>query len=198
MPSLPQMIKRRAEESPEGTPLCCNTFLGLGNRASVDQALSRLALNGQLLRICQGVYVKPVVTRFGVRPPAMEKVIPALSELWNETIIPSGSHSANALGLTTQVPVHPVYLTSGNSRKIKLGEQIIELRSAKPWQLVVPNHPAGDAIRALEWLGQSDAVGKIPAVKQKLNAEDRAEMPAPPAKMPPWLAQLVSDLAADD
>jgi hypothetical protein len=197
MVSLSQLITQLAEESPEGTPLCCNTLLGLGNRASVDQALSRLSRRGKLFRICQGIYMKPVTTRFGVRPPEVEKVVPALSELWNEPIVPSGSHSANALGLTTQVPVQPVYLTSGNDREIKLGEQAVELCHVPAWQLFVPNRPVGDAIRAMWWLGESDAVEHFPAVKQKFNAEDIAEMPAPPAKMPTWLAQLVRDLATD-
>ena len=139
--------------------------------------------------------MKPVETRFGTRPPALEKAIPALSELWNETIVPSGSHSANALGLTTQVPVHPVYLTSGNSRKIKLGKQTVSLRHVPAWQLVAPNRPAGNAIRALEWLGPSDVTENISVVKQKLNADDLAEMAASRARMPAWLAEPISDLA---
>ncbi len=195
MSSLPQLITQHAEDSPEGTPLCCNTLLGLGNRAAVDQALSRLARNRRLFRICQGVYMKPVTTRFGVRPPSLERVIPALSELWNETIVPSGSHAANSLGLTTQVPIQPVYLTSGNSRNIKLGEQTVELRHAPAWQLVAASRPAGDAIRALEWLGPSDVAENIRAVRQKLSTEDLAEMATYRARMPAWLAEPVSELA---
>ena len=101
MASLTQLITQLAEESPEGTPLCSNALLSLDNRASVDQALSRLARNGQLLRVPQGVYMKPVAMKFGLRPPAAEKALPALSELWNETIVLSGGHAANTLGLTT-------------------------------------------------------------------------------------------------
>ena len=105
MPSLPNMILQHASESPEGTPLCPNTLLHLGSRAAVDQALSRLARSGRLNRVCQGVYVSPVETRFGPRPPAAEKVIASLADLWGETIVPSGGAAANSLGLTTQVPV---------------------------------------------------------------------------------------------
>ena len=160
MASLPKLIAQIAEESPEGTPLCSNTLLGLGTRAAVDQALSRLARNGQLLRIGQGLYVKPVITRFGPRPPAVEKLMPALSKLWNETIVPSGSHSANVLGLTTQVPVQPVYLTSGRNRKLKLGEQTVALHHAPAWQLAGPYQLAGDTIRALAWLGPAAVCGE--------------------------------------
>ena len=197
MASLPQLITQLAEESPEGTPLCSNALLGLGKRAAVDQALSRLARNGQLLRVGQGVYMKPVATKFGLRPPAVEKAIPALSELWNETIVPSGSHAANTWGLTTQVPVQPVYLTSGPNRMLKLGEQTIILRHAPAWQLIAPHRPAGDAVRALAWLGPREVAENIGAVKGRLSADDIRELAASRARMPAWLAEPVSQLVAD-
>ena len=197
MASLPQQIMRIAEEASEGAPLCSNTLLDLGKRAAVDQALSRLARNGQLLRIGQGVYVRPVMTRFGPRPPSVEKTIPALSKLWNETIIPGGSHSANVLGRTTQVPVQPVYLTSGRDRKLKLGEQTVLLRHAPAWQLVAPHQPAGAAIRALAWLGPTSVADNLDAVRRKLTAEDLRELAASRARMPAWLTETVSELVAD-
>ena len=105
MQSLPSQIMSHAAESPEGTLLCPSALLHLGSRAAVDQALSRLARKGELIRVCQGVYVRPIQTRFGLRPPAIDKVLAFLSALWGETIVPCGGMAANALGLTTQVPV---------------------------------------------------------------------------------------------
>jgi hypothetical protein len=60
-----------------------------------------------------------------------------------ETIVSNGAAAANALGLTTQVPVRSVYLTSGRSRKMHLGKQVVELRHAPRWQLALANRPAG-------------------------------------------------------
>ena len=197
MSSLSQQIMQLVEEAPEGAPLCSNALLDLGKRPAIDQALSRLARNGSLLRIGQGVYVRPVMTRFGPRPPSIEKVIPALAKLWNETIVPDGSHSANVLGLTTQVPIQPVYLTSGRDRKLRLGEQTVLLRHAPAWQLIAPGRPAGDAIRALGWLGPAAVAEHIGAVNRKLTNEDLQELAASRARMPAWLTESVSDLVAN-
>ena len=141
--------------------------------------------------------MKPVVTRFGPRPPAVEKLMPALSKLWNETIVPSGSHSANVLGLTTQVPVQPVYLTSGRNRKLKLGEQTVALLHAPAWQLAGPYQLAGDTIRALAWLGPAAVAENIAIIRPKLSAEDLGTMSTSRARMPAWLAEPVSELVAD-
>ena len=134
MPSLSQHIVKRASELPESSLLCPKTLLHLGSTSAVHQALSRLARRGQLMRVCQGVYVRPIETRFGLRPPVVEKVIESLAELWGETIVPCGGAAANFLGLTTQTPVQSVYLTSGPSHRLKLGALTVHLRHAPQWQ----------------------------------------------------------------
>ena len=196
MPSLPRMVMEHADESPEGTLLCPNTLLHLGSRAAVDQALSRLSRNGRLNRVCQGVYVRPVETRFGPRSPGVEKVIASLAALWGETIVPCGGAAANTLGLTTQVPVRSVYLTSGPNRKLKLGGLRVDLRHAPRWQLVAPHRSAGDAVRALAWLGPQEVEKSLGVIGQKLSAEDLDELAASRAMMPAWIAEPVSAMVA--
>ena len=197
MPSLPRQIMNHADDLPEGGLICPNVLLHLGTRTAVDQALSRLARSGSLMRVCQGVYVRPVHTRFGLRPPAVGKVIASLSSLWGETIVPSGGAAANALGLTTQVPVRSVYLTSGPSRSLTLGGLKVELRKAPRWQLSAPNRPAGDAIRALAWMGPGEVRTALDSLNDRMTPEDRREMAASRALMPTWVAEPISELVAN-
>ena len=197
MPSLLSQIMSHAAESPEGTLLCPSALLHLGSRAAVDQALSRLARKEELLRVCQGIYVRPIQTRFGLRAPSMDKVLSALSALWGETIVPCGGMAANTLGLTNQVPIRSVYLTSGPNRKLELGGVAIELRHAPRWQLVAPHRPAGDAVRALAWLGPEEVEENLVTLEHKLTPEDIEELAATRAVMPAWLAEPVSAMVAD-
>ena len=196
MLSLSDRIAQHSAKLPEGAPLCPNGLLHLGSRAAVDQALSRLARRGRLLRVCQGVYVWPVQTRFGTRPPAIEKVIGWLSALWGEIIVPSGSAAANALGLTEQVPVRPAYLTSGPTRQLRLGEQRVQLRHAPRWQLVAPHRPAGDIVRALAWLGPGEAEPILKEMAPWIPDEDLAELFDARATLPAWIAKPISGLVS--
>lgn len=196
MPSLPRLIERHASDLPEGALLHPKALLHLGNRAAIDQALSRLARSGRLLRVCQGVYVRPVETRFGPRPPAIDRVVASLSTLWGETIVPCGGAAANALGLTTQVPVRSVYLTSGPSRRLTFGEVTVELRHAPRWQLAAPHRPAGGIVRALAWLGPEDIETNLEIVARRLSSEDMEELAETRAVMPAWIAEPVSALIA--
>lgn len=194
--SLPQRIMSHAKTLPEGALLFPNALLNLGSRAAVDQALSRLARSGSLLRICQGMYALPVETRFGRRPPSVEKVVASLSELWGEAIVPSGGASANALGLSTQIPVSPVYLTSGASRTLHFGGQTVYMRHAPRWQFTAPNRLAGAAIRALAWLGPREIEENLEAIKAAVPAADLNELANVPPQTPSWIAEPLSTLVA--
>ena len=198
MPSTPEQIMNHVASLPEGGLLHPKVVLHLGSRAAIDQALHRLAKRGKLMRVCHGIYVKPTETRFGTRPPVVEKVIASLAALWGETIVPCGGTAANALGLTTQIPVNLVYLTSGPSRILTLGESEVELRHAPRWQLAAPHRPAGEAVRALSWLGPDEVEDGLEAITRKLTSKDLEELVALRAIMPNWIAEPASALVADN
>jgi hypothetical protein len=166
----------------------------LGQRAAVDQVLSRLVQRGTLLRAGRGIYVLPVENRFGSRAPSTAKMVEGLAAQRGETIVSHGAAAANALGLTTQVPMRAVYLTSGPSRHLKLGAQSVELRHAPVWQLIFPGRAAGDVVRALAWLGPEKAGEALRALRAKLPAAEMKKVASARARLPTWLAQEVSAL----
>ena len=189
MRGLPKHIMEYAETLPESAPLCPGALLHLSNRAAVDQALSRLARSGNLLRICQGVYMRPIKTRFGQCTPDIDKAIAALSALWGETIVPCGGSAANRLGLTTQNPVREVYLTSGYNRRLKFGKHSVELRHAPRWQLTAPRSRAGAAIRALAWLGPDEIEDNLEVIWPELSPDELNELATARAILPNWMAK---------
>jgi len=189
MSHLTESILSTASQLSEGAPLVSKQFLHLGSRAAIDQVLSRLARSGQLLRVSRGVYVLPVKSRFGVRPPSVSKIVEAFAQAKGEQIASHGAASANALGLTTQVPVRSVYLTSGRTRRLKVGAQKIELQHAPTWQLALANSPAGQVIRALAWLGPDEGRARLPELKRKLQPDERRALVAACAQVPSWLAE---------
>lgn len=192
MQRLTEEILEHSRTVPEGALLTAKGLLHLGQRAAVDQALSRLTRRGKLLRAGRGLYVRPVESRFGARAPTTEKVVAGLAELRGETVASHGAAAANALGLTSQVPVRSVYLTSGPSRTLRLGRQSVEMRHAPAWQLVLAGRPAGEILRALAWLGPSKAEGALVALRRTLPASDLQALAKAAPLLPSWLAQQVS------
>jgi Family of unknown function (DUF6088) len=147
MSRLNQAILDAALSQPEGGLLAPRAFLHLGSRAAVDQAFSRLVRSGQLLRVGRGAYALPVQGKFGPRAPSTQATVQGLSALSGEAIVPSGAAEANALGLTTQVPVREVFVTSGRSRTLQLGARQVELRHAPAWQVQWGPSQVGRVVR---------------------------------------------------
>jgi len=195
MKRLTESILEEAAKLPEGTPITAKMWLQLGNRAALDQALSRLVRRGKLLRAGRGVYVAPVASRFGSRAPAAQKVVEELSMRRGETIVPSGANAANALGLTTQVPTRTVYLTSGRSRKITLGKQIIHLQHAPAWQLTLAKEPAGEIVRALAWAGPERVNMALKEIEAKVPQSEFQRISQQISLLPLWMATALSQRA---
>jgi len=195
MTRLTEQILAHMAGLPKGASVSAKGLLHLGNRAAVDQALSRLTERGQLIRAGRGVYLRPVVTRFGTRAPSVEQAVEALATQKGEIIVSNGAAAANALDLTTQVPVRSVYLTSGRSRKMNLGKQVVELRHAPRWQLALANRPAGEVVRALAWLGPEKAEAALKTLKRKMPPSVFGELIAAAPQLPTWLAQAIGKVA---
>ena len=195
MQQLTEQILAHAEGLPEGTPVVAKGLLHLGNRAAVDQALSRLTERGLLIRASRGVYLLPIRGRFGTRAPSVQQAVEAIASQRGDVIVSSGAVAANNLGLTTQVPVRSIYLTSGRSRTISLGKQIVELRQAPRWQtrLGESTYWRGRASARMAWVGEAEAA--LQTLKRNLPPTNFSELAAAAPQLPTWLAHSVSKAA---
>lgn len=196
MRTTTEAIKAYAQTLPEGATVSAKELLHLGERATIDQALSRLVKRGELMRVKRGLFALPVKTRFGARAPSVEAVVESIAKTTGERVSLSGASAANMLGLSTQNPSRQIYWTSGPSRHLKLGAQNVELRHVPSWQLRAPNSRAGHAFRALAYFGASQAGEALERIKPQLAEEERQELLSLRASAPTWIAKELSTLAA--
>ena len=195
MTTLPESILLHARSLPEGGVVSPKEFLHLGSRAAVDQALSRLTKEGKLLRVARGSYVTPVSNRFGTRAPAPEKVVHALAAQSGDVVTPHGANAANALGLTQQVSIRDVYLTSGRTRKLKLGRSEVMMKHAPRWMLALGTGPAGAAVRALAWMGSAHVGESLAALRRTLPPSEWRTLASARAALPSWMAKAIGEEA---
>ncbi len=195
MSTLPRTILSHAETLPEGGLVSPKEFLHLGSRAAVDQAFSRLTKEGKLLRVARGRYVTPVSSRFGTRAPAPDKVVQSLAVQSGEVVTPHGASAANALGLTQQVPIREVYLTSGRSRTLQLGRAEVTVKHAPRWMLALGSGQAGAAVRALAWMGPTHVRESLAALRRTLPPTEWQALTAGRAGLPSWMARAIGEAA---
>lgn len=129
-------------------------FLDLASRSAVGAALRRLIAKGEILQVSRGVYAYPKQhAELGTLFPSQDQIAKAVARATGDRIWPTGASAANALGLTTQVPARPWYVTTGKPRKIRVGDRcVIELHSAK-LPKTLTHYMAYMVLQALDNLG---------------------------------------------
>jgi hypothetical protein len=89
-----------------------------GPRSAVERALERLCVDGELVRVRNGLYWRGVDTPLGMSPTNPREVLSELAH--GHAAGPAGLSAANRFGLTTQVPRTPEYaVCSWNGRPIE-------------------------------------------------------------------------------
>jgi len=151
--AMVRKILELASALPEGGIVCPKDFLRFGTREIIDQSFLALVKSGDLLRVGRGLYTKPVDGYFGRRKPSVYKLVEALSRKTGETIVDNEGKSANDIGLSMQVPIRAVYLTSGRTRIINPEGLPIELRHVPSWKLLFGDSLEGKFIRGLDCIG---------------------------------------------
>ncbi len=191
--STTHKVQQYVQKTPRGKPFTTSALMGFGTRAAVDQALSRLTATGKVVRLTRGVYVRPEENRFvGQVLPEPFKVAEAIAKKTNEQIQVSGAEAARQLGLSTQVPAQPIFLTTGQSRKFNLGGLEVTLKHVSRKKIPLSESKVGLAILALWYLGKTliskETINKI---ENRLTPQEFEKFTSSTEYMPAWMSNVV-------
>ncbi|KAF0151534.1 MAG: hypothetical protein FD189_2564 [Elusimicrobia bacterium] len=179
MNSIQKRIIARIRKLGEGKIHVSKDFLGLGSRAAVDQTLSRLAARKSVKRLARGLYYIPRINpALGIElAPDMDAIARAVARKTGSRVVPSGAVAANRLGLSTQVPAKPVYLTDGKSRDIRVGGATFTIKHVSPRDLPFGSPASAMVFQALRHIGKdSVTAGTIAHLRKIIPAKDRRKL----------------------
>lgn len=180
-----------------GTLVFSDDYLAFGPNSAVNMALSRLAKEGVIHRLARGIYYTPKKDpELGPIRPSLEEVASAIATKDRITIRPTGAYALNSLGLSTQVPTKVVFLTNGQSRKIKVGKGTITFKGTTQKIMAVQSDLVFLCIQALQELGKEgitdDVINKLTNVLQSVGPEQLRN----DAKLAPiWIRQILYSIA---
>ena len=128
--SVSNVIELEINRFKPGYVFLPSDFKELGTSTAIRKALSRLVEAGKVERMGQGIYAIPKYDKvFGKVMPSIEEIAEALAKKEHVIIKPSGQYALNKVGLSTQVPMKLVFLTTGNSKRIQIGQNAIIFKS---------------------------------------------------------------------
>lgn len=190
-------ITKRIENMHEGQILFISDFSDLnGNEKVVSRALSAEEKKGNIVRLAKGMYLRPKSTRFGIVYPSVDEMVKAIAHRDKSKVQPCGMTALNMLGLSTQVPTKYTYLTSGSSRKLKLGDRLIELKRSVPKNFVFKTTLGSLLMQALKSLGEKNiSKQEIVQISKLIDNEKRTEhFKLDILLMPIWMRKLITNI----
>lgn len=201
MGTITDSITGRIHGKGRGWVFTPRDFLDMGARAAVDQVLSRLSKAGKIRRLGRGLYDYPKQHKqLGTLSPDADSLVQALATQTGDVVFPSGAMAANLLGLSTQVPVKPSYLSSGPSRVKKIAGRTIRFKHARiPIMQHLPD-TVNYMIQALYWLGKNSIDDDvIRRCANRLTAQDIKAMSkmVTQIRLPDWLASTILKIRDD-
>lgn len=157
MQSIEKKIELSIKNRPKGSLVFPDDYLGYGSSDAVRKALDRLEDKQVIVRVAQGIYVRPKISKLiGPLIPSAEEIAEAIAKRDRIRTIPSGSYALNTLGLSTQVPMNIVLLTDGSPREIKVGKRIIKFKKTTPKNLLAKGQISRLVIQALKEIGNGN------------------------------------------
>lgn len=195
--SIETQVLDKIKRSPRGTLFFVDSFAKIANSKSVNKGLERLVKSGEIERIAQGIYVRPLIDEYiGKVLPSIEEIAIAIAKRDRATIVPTGSYAMYKLGLTTQVPLSIVFYSDTSARKIKIGKQTIAFKKASSKNLAFIGKISMLAIQALRTIGKDKATeSEIKQIKILLKSENPKHLQHDLLLAPFWIRKLI---AADE
>ncbi len=111
---------------------------------------------------------------------------------------PSPSMAANQLGLSTQVPSKPTYMTDGPTRTKKVGRQVIQFRNASSKTLVGAGQKTGVVFQALRYVGK-DRVNTqvVDQLARALDDNDLKLLANQSRHVPAWMQPIIQQIVSN-
>ena len=194
-------IRARIEALPEDAVFSATDFADIASSDNIRQAFRELCGEGSIERATRGIYYKPrYSTLLGQSvPPDIGKVAEAVARARGWTIVPSGDHALNMLGLDTQVPAAYAYISTGPYATLHVGPYEVGFRHSASKDLVGMSRTTLLVIQALKALGREGVDDEaIAQIARRLDDGEKSALLEETQRSTAWVRQVAKIIAEGD
>lgn len=188
-------LRQIIEEIPSGNVIFRTDFPQY-NAEFVGNVLAKLVEENLILKLGQGIYYRPKMSRFGAVKPSVTQIAESIAKRDNTKILPVGETALNELGLSTQVPMNYSFLAVSSGRTIKLGNQTIVFKRGVPRNFAYQTTLMAYLVQALKALGK-DNVGEteLTQIRKLIRQEpEQDKLRQDLMLVPIWMRKLLSPI----
>lgn len=197
--SIESQVFAKIKKAKRGSLFFVENFLATASASGVRKALERLVKGGEIVRVAQGIYVRPDIDPvIGKLMPSIDNIAVAIAKRDKAHIVPTGVYALNKLGLSTQVPMNIVYLTDGAARKIDIAGQKITFKQTTPRNVMAVGDISKLAIQALRTIGSAKVTAdEVIYIQNLLRKEKPTHLEHDFYLAPNWIKEIIRPILKD-
>ena len=166
----------------------------------IGDLLSRYVKEGRLVRLANGIYLKTTLTKFGPVFPGPTEIAESIARRDHAQVLMSGLAAENYFGLSTQVPMKTVFLTSGSARKLTVGNTVIEFKRGVPKNFAFNDKTVATLCLALKSIGNGHVTDEQKSVLRNFLNDylQEHDIKNDLKLMPQWIQKMLNEIINKD
>lgn len=197
MSSYMEIISDKINDFDSHKVFFANDFLDIASNATVRQILKRLADEDKIKRVIDGFYYNPKYSELigEYEAVSIHELALAIARKYNWNIAPYSSTALNLLGLSTQVPTHYKYISSGRYKEYKIGDTVLEFKKVNPGEIANMSLKTATVIQAIKSLGKDNITSEvIQKIRENLTEKERTDLMNESKSVPSWIYEVIREI----
>ena len=197
MSSYTEKISDKINDFDSHKVFFANDFLDIASNATVRQILKRLADEDKIKRVIDGFYYNPKYSELigEYEAVSIHELALAIARKYNWNIAPYNSTALNLLGLSTQVPTHYKYISSGRYKEYKIGDTVLEFKKVNPGEIANMSLKTATVIQAIKSLGKENIDDQvIQKIRENLTEKEKTGLMNESKSVPAWIYEVIREI----
>ena len=197
MDSYLDQIENRIKNFDSGKVFINNDFLDIAGNETVRRTLNQLVSENKIKRVINGFYYNPSYSELigEFEAVSIHELALAIARKYNWNIAPYNSTALNLLGLSTQVPTHYTYISSGRYKEYEIGDTVLEFKKVNPGEIANMSLKTATVIQAIKSLGKENITNEvIQKIRENLTEEEKKDLMAEAKSVPAWIYEVIREI----
>ena len=198
MNSYLDQIKNRINDFDNRKVFINNDFLDIAGNETVRRTLNQLVSENKIKRVINGFYYNPIYSELigEYEAVSIHELALAIARKYNWNIAPYNSTALNLLGLSTQVPTHYKYISSGRYKEYKIGDTVLEFKKVNPGEIANMSLKTATVIQAIKSLGKENITDEvIQKIRENLSEKERTDLMNESKSVPSWIYEVIRKIS---
>lgn len=201
MSSYTEKISDKINDFDSNKVFFANDFLDIASYETARKILNRMVKEGKIKRVIYGFYYNPRYSELigEYEAVSIHELALAIARKYNWNIAPCSSTALNLIGLSTQVPTHYKYISSGRYKKYTIGDTVLEFKKVNPGEIANMSLKTATVIQAIKSLGKENINSEVvQKIREYLTEEEISDLMDEAKSVPSWIYEVIREVSEDE